>query len=184
MRIKRSPCVILSTRETKDRSLLHSSFSFLAPFSHNSAQLFRPFFLSLSRSRALSIEKTRRRHVKVPFSSGGIMSMCWWLVCGGTGVLRAIDREMLEWFDDKHRRINVRHRLDRGRFDRRTRRSQSDMEHELFRWIQRFRCCRHTQNDLFIHQRRGMKSAILYRFPFLLTWLRRTYKDKTLRINY
>lgn len=35
--------------------------------------------------------------------------------CSDSSVLRAIDREMLEWFDGKHRPINARHsvlRLD------------------------------------------------------------------------
>lgn len=54
------------------------------------------------------------------------------LVAGCDGVLRAIDREMLERFDGKHGRFNVRYLAwKRGvSFDRQTRSSQSNVEQE------------------------------------------------------
>lgn len=68
------------SRETRDRSLLRFNFSFLAPFSHNAAQFFRPFFLSLPRPRAhYSLSKNTEAVRKgLSLSSGGIISTSSW----------------------------------------------------------------------------------------------------------
>lgn len=109
-------CMLSSNAcKTTNRSLFQPSFSFLAPFSCNSAQLFHSFFLTVSFCLFLAYAHSLSKNMKAVRK--GLFLIRWNYIdmvvacCSDSGVLRAIDREMLEWFDGKHRPINVHHSI-------------------------------------------------------------------------
>lgn len=126
-----SLCIFMHIRRVSARYLKRSRNNrfvcyFTLAFLFSRLSLITPHNYSSVHSSIRSLARARKN---TEAARKGLFLIRWNYIdvpvprCGGSDVLRAIDREMLERFDGKHRRINVRRPvcLDRGRFfDRRT----------------------------------------------------------------